>query len=234
MPAVWTLRGLMQLSAWGGCAKPHVTADSRKRKGPKNFQCAICNGPHEAWDNVCNIRQHEVHGVRLATASRLEFHPEPGSNPGALQQPMDDIRSRGFASTRRYSGDYLIHVTIRGGRKLHAKLRGRGGRGQCIPEFREIPESVDRESVPLPGKSTGHGWNRNGKAPFDSDRYSVQAAARAGFLKVKPGDNQVRPETDLCKARTLAGPQRYDHDGTRSIEESAMWSQAAIYKWQFH
>lgn len=147
---------------------------------------------------------------------------------------MDDIRSRGFASTRRYSGEYLIHVAIRGGRKLHAKLRGRGGRGQGIPETREIPASVDRESVPLPGNQAGMVGTGTVKRLSIPTGTAFKLLPGLVISRSSPGTNRIGAEMDLCKARTLAGPQWYDHDGTRSIEESARWSQAATNKWQFH
>ena len=167
--------------ACGRCAERHVTADCRKRENPKMFRCAICQGPHRAWDNVCNIRQDELDSVRLARANRPEYHTEPGSNP------IDDVQSRDFAGTRRYSVDYLIEINLRGGRKSHANLRGRGGRGQGMPpNFRENPEFREQESTLFPGKSTRNSWGRNGRAPFDFDGYTAQA----GCLQVKP---EVQP-----------------------------------------
>ena len=184
--------------ACGRCAEPHVTADCRKTEDPRNYQCATCRGPHRAWDNVCDIRQEELDSVRLARANRPEYHPEPSSNPKQLKKHMDDVQSRDFAGTRRYSINYLIEVNIRGGRKSHAKLRGKGGRGQGLPpDFRENPELLEQQPVRALGKSMRKTWGRNGKAPFDSNRYGAQAAARAGCLRTK---TEVRSnlEGDEC------------------------------------
>lgn len=171
--------------ACGRCAEQHLTADCAKREGPQNFRCAICQGPHRAWENVCNVRQDELDSVRLARANRPEYHPEPGSNSGELLKHVDDVQSRDFGGTRRYSVDYLIEVNIRGGRKSHAKLRGRGGRGQGLPPgFRENPEFFKQDSVRFPEISTRKKWGQNGKAPFDWDWYGAQAAARAGCPKI--------------------------------------------------
>lgn len=172
---------------FGRCAERHFTAECRQREDPKNFTCAICHGPHRAWDNVCNIRQDELDSIRLARANRPEYHPKPSCNLGELSKHTDDVLSRDFAGTRRYSVEYLIEIDMRGGRKSHAKLRGRGGRGQGLPpDFRESPESIEQESVPFPRKPTANSRGRNGKAPFGSDRYGVQVAAWAGCLKIKP------------------------------------------------
>ena len=190
--------------ACGRCAEGHVTADCRKREDPKNFRCAVCHGPHRAWDNVCNIRQDELDSVRLARANRPDYHPEPESNPRELRRYADGVQSREFAGTRRYSVQYLIEINMRGGRRSHAKLRGRGGRGQGLP-----PDFREQESAPSP-KSTGSPWGWNGKAPFDSDRYGAQVAARAGCLKVKPkihsnwGGDDSLPDQNMKRQTTDA------------------------------
>ena len=203
--------------ACGRCAEPHLTADCRKRDDPKNYQCATCHGPHRAWDNVCDVRQEELDLVRLARANRPEYHPEPRSNPKQLENQMDDVQSRDFTGTRRYSIDYLIEVNIRGGRKSHARLRGRGGRGQGLPpDFRENPELQEQQPVPALGRSTRKTWGRNGKAPFDSNRYSAQAAARAGCLRTKT-EVQSNLEGDECMQSQIFG---WGQSGMKSMKRN--------------
>ncbi len=205
--------------ACGRCAERHITADCRKREDPRSFRCAICDGPHRAWDNVCNIRQDELDSVRLARANRPEYHPEPDGNPVELQRHTNDVQSRDFAGTRRYSVQYLIEVNMRGGRKSHAKLRGRGGRGQGLPpDFRGNSESHEQKTVPFLGNTTRNSWGRSGKAPFNSDRYGAQAASRAGCLKAKPesmqGQNLGWGESDMITVNAdqswkgAGGPRR--------------------------
>ena len=199
--------------ACGRCAGPHLTAGCRKTEDPKNYQCATCHGPHRAWDNVCEIRQEELDIVRLARANRPEYHPEPGSNPKQLKKQMDDVQSRDFAGTRRYSIDYLIEVNIRGGRKSHPRLRGKGGRGQGLPpDFRENPEVQEQQRVRALGKSSRNTWGRNGKAPFDSNRYGARAAARAGCLRTKVRSNL---EGDECMQSQSFG---WGQSGTKSMD----------------
>lgn len=100
---------------------------------------------------------------------------------------MDDVQNGDFAGTLRYSVDYLVEANIRGGRKSHAKLRGRRGRGQGLPpDFREKPEYLEQESVRILGKSTRNIWARDGKASFEFDRYGAQPATWAGCLNIKP------------------------------------------------
>lgn len=212
----------ISMPACGRCAEQHVTADCTKRESPKNVRCAICQGPHRAWDNVCNVRQDELDSVRLARANRLEYHPEPGSNPAELQKYMDDVQSRDFAGTRRYSVDYLIEVNIRGGRKSHAKLRGRGGRGQGLPPgFREKPESLEQEPVRFPEISTRKNLSQHGKAPFDWDRYGSQAAARAGCPKSNPEVQSNSGEEGSMKGQKFgrghSGMIMMDPDQSRKV-----------------
>lgn len=81
---------------------------------------------------------------------------------------------------------------MRGGRKSHAKLRGRGGRGQGFPPgFRESPESIEQESVPFPGKSTGNSRGRNGKA---------SGGPRRPFTSGSP-NQPLRPGAVNCERR---------------------------------
>ena len=197
--------------ACGRCAEPHLTADCRKREDPKDYQCATCHGPHRAWDNVCNIRQEELDIVRLTRANRPEYHREPGSNPKQLKNQMDDVQSRDFTGTRRYSIDYLVEVNIRGGRKSHARLRGKGGRGQGLPpDFHENPELQEQQPVRALGESRGKTWGKNGKAPFDSSRYGAQAAARAGCSRTKTEVQTNLQEDESMQSQIFGWGQNRD------------------------
>ncbi|CAD6586653.1 MAG: hypothetical protein ASARMPRED_002792 [Alectoria sarmentosa] len=127
--------------------------------------------------DVQSVRAHTELGIMFAIFGKTSL----------TVNPIDDVQSRDFAGTRRYSVDYLIEINLRGGRKSHANLRGRGGRGQGMPpNFRENPEFREQESTLFPGKSTRNSWGRNGRAPFDFDGYTAQA----GCLQVKP---EVQP-----------------------------------------
>ena len=110
---------------------------------------------------------------------------------------------------------------MRGGRKSHAKMRGRGGRGQGLhPDFWENSESHEHESVPIPEKSNWNICGRNGKAPSDFDRYVAQAASRAGCLKLKPEIRWIyaRPEIwlgDSCMSTVDPEQSRKGTGGPR-------------------
>ena len=127
------------------CAGNHEIADCtiKNQSGVRTSRCAVCRGGHRSFDKTCPVRQSLLDDARSARANRAIYHLVNGELPYTEWWPEWEVPSREYAGRLRYSIDFLKEVEARQGRKSHARLRGRGGRGEGIPPpFKASEEQI--------------------------------------------------------------------------------------------
>ena len=175
----------------GRCAGRHVTPACKVREETQNFHCTMCGGKHRAWDSVCRIRQEELDRVRAARTNAPKYHTEHGITPNDERHKDEDIPSREFAGTRRYSIDFLVEVNLRGGRKSHGRNKAKEDQQPALTATRDdivghelsTPSSCNaklEQNVPEPTTASSPG------ATAQSEHFSKWIRSRLLTMGIEP------------------------------------------------
>ena len=171
--------------------------------------------------------------MRNSRANAPKFHPEVGRGSEDLERKDDDIPSREFAGTNRYSIEFLIEVNLRGGRRSHGRSKGNQPNPPSAidtnsvnqqwrtppstlskvehadPEATATPQSSDKTSGPDLFKD----WIRSRLLTLDIEPYTPGALKydqRTEDLDLTPGTPSPAPISN----QKWGNPARGDHSST--------------------
>lgn len=85
----------------GYCAQQHSSWECPSKAGQNTTKkCAVCHGPHEAWNQECPTRMEELVRVKAALASRPKYYATPSTDNEADQGGLERMPLRRSRSTR--------------------------------------------------------------------------------------------------------------------------------------